>query len=65
MTTVPRLHVLAALACALLIVIGSAPPWGHAQSTADAERYFKVEWEPDAVPRSSVMRAEARALDTA
>jgi hypothetical protein len=51
MTTVPRFHVLAAVACALLIVIGSAPPWGHAQSTTDAERYFKVEWEPDAVPR--------------
>jgi hypothetical protein len=51
MTTVPRLHVLAALACALLIVIGSAPPWGHAQSAAEVDRYFKVEWEPEAVPR--------------
>jgi hypothetical protein len=51
MTTVPRLHSLAAFACALLVVIGSAPPWGHAQSTAEADRYFKVEWEPEAVPR--------------
>jgi hypothetical protein len=51
MTTVPRLHVLAAVACALLVVIGSAPPWGHAQSAAEVDRYFKVEWEPEAVPR--------------
>ena len=51
MTTVPGPRALAALACALLVVIGSAPHGGHAQSTADADRYFKVEWEPDAVPR--------------
>jgi hypothetical protein len=51
MTTVPRLHLLAALACALLIVIGLAPPWGHTQSAAEVDRYFKVEWEPEAVPR--------------
>jgi hypothetical protein len=51
MTTVPRLHSLAALACALLIVIGSAPPRSDAQGTTEADRYFKVEWEPEAVPR--------------
>jgi hypothetical protein len=51
MTTVPRPRSLAALACALLIVLGSAPPWVHAQGTTEADRYFKVEWEPEAVPR--------------
>lgn len=51
MTTVPRLHSLAALACTLLIVIGSPPPCSDAQSTTEADRYFKVEWEPEAVPR--------------
>jgi len=51
MTIVPRPHSLAALAFALLVVIGSLPPSVHAQSTAEVERYFKVEWEPDAVPR--------------
>ena len=51
MTIVPRPHSLAALVCALLVVIGSLPPSVHAQSTADADRYFKVEWEPEAVPR--------------
>ena len=51
MTTVFRPPSLAALACALLVVIGSAPSWGHAQSTAEADRYFKVEWDPEAVPR--------------
>lgn len=51
MTTVPRLHSLAALACALLIVIGSVPSWVDAQGTTEADRYFKVEWEPEAVPR--------------
>jgi len=51
MTIVPRPHWLSALACALLITIGSAPPWVHAQSAAEVDRYFKVEWEPEAVPR--------------
>ena len=51
MTIGPRPHSLAALAFALLVVIGSLPPSVHAQSTAEVERYFKVEWEPDAVPR--------------
>ena len=51
MTTVPRLHSLAALACALLIVIGSVPHSVHAQGTTEADRYFTVEWEPEAVPR--------------
>jgi hypothetical protein len=51
MTTVPRPRSLAALACALLIVIGSAPPCVYAQGTTEADRYFKVEWEPEAVPR--------------
>ena len=51
MTTLPRFHTLAAFTCALLIVAGAVPPWGHAQSTTEAERYFKVEWEPEAVPR--------------
>ena len=51
MTTVPRLHSLAALAWALLILIGSVPASVHAQSTTEIDRYFKVEWEPEAVPR--------------
>jgi hypothetical protein len=51
MTTSCRARALLALACALLIVPGSSPPVLHAQSTTDVERYFKVEWEPDAVPR--------------
>ena len=51
MTTGSRLPFLAACACALLIVIGSVPPAVHAQSTRDVERYFKVEWDPEAVPR--------------
>ena len=51
MTIVPGPRSLAALACALLIAIVSVPPTVHAQSPADAERYFKVEWEPEAVPR--------------
>jgi hypothetical protein len=51
MTIVPRPHSLAALAFALLVVIGSLPPSVHAQNTAEVDRYFKVEWEPDAVPR--------------
>lgn len=51
MTTVPRPRSLAALACALLIGIGSAPPSAHGQGTTDVDRYFKVEWEPEAVPR--------------
>lgn len=51
MTTAPRPHLLAALACALIILIGSAPPSVHAQSTSDVDRYFKAEWEPEAVPR--------------
>jgi len=51
MTIVPRPHSLAALAFALLVVIGSLPPAVHAQNTAEVDRYFKVEWEPDAVPR--------------
>ena len=40
MTIVPRPHSLAALVCALLVVLGSLPPSVHAQSTADADRYF-------------------------
>ena len=51
MTTVPRPHWLAALACALIIVIGSVPPSVHAQSTTEVDRYFKAEWDPEAVPR--------------
>ena len=51
MTTVPRPHSIAALACALLVVIGSLPLLVHAQSATDADRYFKVEWDPEAVPR--------------
>ncbi len=51
MTTLPRPRSLAALACALLVAMGSLSPAAHAQSTADAERYFKAEWEPEAVPR--------------
>jgi hypothetical protein len=51
MTIVPRPRSLAALVCVLLVVIGSLPPSVHAQSTADVDRYFKVEWEPEAVPR--------------
>ena len=51
MTTAPRPHSLAALVCALLAVIGSLPPSAHAQSAAEVDRYFKVEWDPEAVPR--------------
>ena len=51
MTTVPRPYSLAVLACALLITVGSAPRWAHAQGTTEADRYFKVEWDPEAVPR--------------
>ena len=53
MTTAFRPPSLAALACALIIIIwvSSAPPWVHAQSTGEVDRYFKVEWEPNAVPR--------------
>jgi hypothetical protein len=51
MMLVPPPHSLAALACALIILIGFGPPSVHAQSTIDIDRYFKVEWEPEAVPR--------------
>ena len=51
MTTVLRLPALAALACALLLVIGSVPPAVHAQTPTEIDRYFKVEWDPEAVPR--------------
>jgi hypothetical protein len=51
MTTVPRPHSLAALACALILLIGLVPPAVRAQSTSEVDRYFKVEWEPEAVPR--------------
>ena len=51
MTTVPRPYSLAVLACALLITVGSAPPRAQAQGTTEADRYFKVEWDPEAVPR--------------
>jgi hypothetical protein len=48
MTTAPRLASLVAFVCGLVILLGAAPPVG-AQS--DVDRYFKVEWEPEAVPR--------------
>jgi len=50
MTIAPWLRWLAPV-CALLVAIGALPLPGHAQSTADIERYFKVEWDPEAVPR--------------
>ena len=49
MTTPRSFRALAALGCALIVLIGSAPV--RAQSVGDAERYFKVEWDPEAVPR--------------
>jgi hypothetical protein len=48
MTTRARLASLVAFVCALGIVLGSSPPVG---ALSDADRYFKVEWEPDVVPR--------------
>ena len=49
MTSPPRSAVLVALA-ALLVIAASVPPAG-AQGTTDIDRYFKVEWDPEAVPR--------------
>jgi hypothetical protein len=51
MMIVPRPRWLTVLACALVLSIGSAPHAGHAQSTTDIDRYFTVEWDPEAVPR--------------
>jgi len=51
MTTPRRLRALAVLGCALIVLIGSVPATTRAQTTSDAERYFKVEWDPEAVPR--------------
>ena len=51
MTTVLRPHLLVALTCLLITVTGLNPDPGHAQSTAEADRYFKAEWDAEAVPR--------------
>ena len=51
MTTVRWLRRIAALGGALIAVIGSASSPIHAQNTSEVDRYFKVEWDPEAVPR--------------
>src|SRR5262245_22413945 len=59
MTTPGWSRALATLGCAFIALIGwafivliaSAPAPARAQSVGDAERYFKVEWDPEAVPR--------------
>jgi hypothetical protein len=50
MTRAPRSAVLVALA-ALLVFAAAVAPWARAQSTSDVDRYFTVEWDPEAVPR--------------
>jgi hypothetical protein len=50
MTRPPRSAVFVALAV-LLVIAASLPPSVPAQSSSDVDRYFKVEWEPEAVPR--------------
>src|SRR5262245_52273871 len=39
------------IGCAFLVLIASVPAPARAQGVGDAERYFKVEWDPEAVPR--------------
>ena len=51
MTTVLRPHLLVALACLFITVTGPGPAPVDAQGTAEADRYFTVEWDPEAVPR--------------
>jgi hypothetical protein len=50
MTSAPRSALLVTLAV-VLAVAAAAPPAARAQNTSDVDRYFKVEWEPEAVPR--------------
>ena len=50
MTRPPRSAVVMALAV-LLVVAVAVPPVARAQGTSDIDRYLKVEWEPEAVPR--------------
>ena len=50
MTRPPRSAVVVAFAV-LLAVVAAVPPVVRAQGTSDIDRYFKVEWEPEAVPR--------------
>ena len=48
MTICPRLASLVALLSTLVVVFGVALPAG---AQGDIDQYFKVEWDPDAVPR--------------
>jgi hypothetical protein len=50
MSTPPRSAVLVALAI-LLVLAPAVVPWARAQGPSDVDRYFKVEWDPEAVPR--------------
>jgi hypothetical protein len=52
MTTTDRLLSLAVLACVLTAAVLAAFGAARAQgTTADIDRYFRVEWDPEAVPR--------------
>jgi len=51
MTTRSRVTSVAWLSAALLVLAVLVPARGWAQSVPDTERYFRVELEPEAVPR--------------
>lgn len=52
MITARDRYSLIVLSCLLAVWISSWPVPGHAQGgSADVDRYFRVEWDPDAVPR--------------
>jgi len=52
MTTRDRFASLAAVACVLAAMLLLSPDAARSQGApADTERYFRVEWDPEAVPR--------------